>query len=71
MGGFGGIRTLRNQSSTNGSRTLGSILASNSGLGPASFKRLHQWAKVNDTGLMEQYNSSISSVYSKQMHFTH
>ena len=39
MGGTGNIRTLRNQSGTVGSRTLGSILASGSGAG--SVRRLY------------------------------
>jgi hypothetical protein len=41
MGGTGNLRTLRNQSGTVGSRTLGSILASSSGAGSGSFKRVY------------------------------
>ena len=41
MGGTGNLRTLRNQSGTVGSRTLGSILASSSGAGSGSFRRVY------------------------------
>jgi hypothetical protein len=41
MGGStGNIRTLRNQSGTNGSRTIGSIIASDSGAGAGSVRRI-------------------------------
>jgi len=40
MGGTGNLRTLRNQSGTVGSRTLGSILASGGG-GSGSFRRVY------------------------------
>ena len=43
MGGTGNLRTLRNQSGTVGSRTLGSILASSSGSG--SFRRVYGYIK--------------------------
>jgi len=44
MGGnTGNLRTLRNQSGTNGQRTLGSILASDSGNGAGSIARLAKW----------------------------
>jgi hypothetical protein len=46
MGGnTGNIRTLRNQSGTNGSRTLGSILASDSGAGAGSIRRIFSWQR--------------------------
>jgi hypothetical protein len=41
MSGTGNLRTLRNQSGTVGSRTLGSILASSSGAGSGSFRRVY------------------------------
>lgn len=42
MGGnTGNIRTLRNQSGTVGNRTLGSIIASDSGAGAGSFRRIY------------------------------
>ena len=44
MGGnTGNIRTLRNQSGTVGERTLGSIIASDSGNGAGSIARLAKW----------------------------
>jgi len=43
MGVTGNLRTLRNQSGTVGSRTLGSILASNSGAGSGSFQRVYKY----------------------------
>jgi hypothetical protein len=43
MGGTGNLRTLRNQSGTVGSRTLGSILASSSGAGSGSFQRVYKY----------------------------
>lgn len=42
-GGATSIRTLRNQSGTNGQRTLGSILASDAGNGAGSIARLAKW----------------------------
>jgi len=44
MGGnTGNIRTLRNQSGTVGSRTLGSIIASDGINGAGSIRRLYGW----------------------------
>ena len=40
-GGTGNIRTLRNQSGTVGSRTLGSILTSGNGGGAGSLRRVY------------------------------
>lgn len=37
------LRTLRNQSSCNGTRSLGSILASDAGSGSGSIVRLAKW----------------------------
>lgn len=50
MGGnTGNIRTLRNQSGTVGSRTLGSILASDGGSGAGSVRRMYgYWANQNN-----------------------
>lgn len=49
MGGnTGNIRTLRNQSGTVGYRTLGSILASDSGAGAGSVRRMYAWYKHNN-----------------------
>ena len=42
-GGATSLRTLRNQSSCNGTRSLGSILASSAGSGSGSVVRLAKW----------------------------
>jgi hypothetical protein len=47
-GGSGYIRTQRSQSGTVGSRTLGSILASGSGGGAGSTRRLYGWYTHNN-----------------------
>jgi hypothetical protein len=58
MGGnTGNLRTQRNQSGTNGSRTLGSILASDSGNGAGSVRRMYTYYKKN--GDLEQFYHSI------------
>ena len=44
----GGIRTRRNQSSSNGYKTLGSILASDSGNGAGSVRRMYGWYAKNN-----------------------
>jgi hypothetical protein len=49
MGGTGNIRTLRSQSGSNGSRTLGSILASDAAAGAGSARRIYAWYVVNRT----------------------
>lgn len=47
MGGnTGNLRTQRNQSGVNGQRTLGSILASDSGNGAGSIARLAKWYAI-------------------------
>ena len=46
-GGTGNIRGTRNQSSANGSKTLGSILASDSINGGGSVRRIYGWYKRN------------------------
>lgn len=49
MGGnTGNIRGRRNQSSSNGYKTLGSILASDSGNGAGSVRRLYGWYAKNN-----------------------
>jgi hypothetical protein len=50
MGGnTGNIRGRRNQSSSNGSKTLGSILASDSGNGAGSVRRMYAYYTKNGT----------------------
>ncbi len=50
MGGnTGNIRTLRVQSGTVGSRTLGSILAGGNGGGAGSVRRMYGWYTKNHT----------------------
>lgn len=52
MGGnTGNLRTLRSQSGTNGSRTLGSILASDSGSGAGSVRRMYSYYVKNNPGV--------------------
>jgi len=53
MGGStGSLGTYRNQSGVNGSRTWGSILASDSLNGAGSARRIYQWyANNNKTGV--------------------
>lgn len=45
----GGIRGQRNQSSSNGYKTLGSILASNGGNGAGSVRRLYSYYTRTNT----------------------
>jgi hypothetical protein len=47
MGGTGNLRTLRSQSGSNGSRTLGSILSSSVAAGAGSTKRVYTWYVTN------------------------
>lgn len=47
--GFPVLRTLRNQSGTCGSRTLGSILAGGGGGGAGSTRRMYGWYMKNHT----------------------
>jgi len=50
MGGnTGNIRGQRNQSSSNGYKTLGSILASDSGNGAGSVRRMYGYYTKNNT----------------------
>jgi len=57
MGITGNLRTLRGQSSTVGSRTIGSILANSSGSGAGSFSRLYQW--YTSRGMRQQFYNDI------------
>lgn len=62
MGGnTGNLRTLRNQSGTVGVRTLGSILASDSGCGAGSIRRVYGWYKNNNPASF--YNSVFNLNY--------
>jgi len=64
MGGStGNIRTLRNQSGTVGYRTLGSILASDSGAGAGSMRRMYGWYKKNDPNLAAFYGNVFGIQY--------
>ena len=57
MGGStGNIRTLRAQSGTVGSRTLGSILAAGNAGGAGSTRRIYGWYTHNDN-TSQFYNS--------------
>ena len=49
MGSNTALRTLRNQSGTCGSRTLGSVLASGTGAGAGSTRRVYGWYMKNHT----------------------
>jgi len=57
MGVTGNLRTLRGQSSTAGSRTIGSILANSSGSGAGSFSRIYQW--YASRGMRQQFYNDI------------
>ena len=46
----GSLRTLRNQSGTNGSRTLGSILASDASNGAGAVARMAKWYAAEGPG---------------------
>ena len=64
MGGTGNLRTLRNQSGSNGSRTLSSILASDSGSGAGSARRVYQWY-VRTGNIDDFYNNVLNLRYGK------
>lgn len=57
MGVTGNLRTLRGQSSTVGSRTIGSILANSSGSGAGSLLRVYNF--YNKRGLRQQFYNDI------------
>jgi hypothetical protein len=61
-GGTGYIRTQRSQSGTVGSRTLGSILASGSGGGAGSTRRLYGWY-IHNNNSNNFYNSVFGIKY--------
>ena len=56
----GGIRGQRNQSSCNGHKTLGSILASDSGNGAGSVRRLYGYYTRNNT--VQQFYQNILNI---------
>lgn len=56
----GGIRGQRNQSSCNGSKTLGSILASDSGNGAGSVRRMYGYYTRNHT--VQQFYQNILNI---------
>ena len=59
------IRTLRNQSGTNGSRTLGSILVGgSSGSGAGSVRRMYGWY-VKNNSQDQFYNTVFNLNYGK------
>jgi hypothetical protein len=61
MGGAtGNLRTQRAQSGSNGSRTLGSILASDSGNGAGSVRRMYSWYTRN--GSPEQFYKTVFEI---------
>jgi hypothetical protein len=57
MGVTGNLRTLRGQSSTAGSRTIGSILANSSGSGAGAFSRIYLW--YTSRGMRQQFYNDI------------
>jgi hypothetical protein len=59
-GGTGNLRTLRNQSGSNGSRTLGSILASDSGAGAGSIRRTYSYYVKN--GLACEFYQNVFGI---------
>jgi len=62
-GGTGNIRTLRNQSGTNGYRTLGSVLASDSGAGAGSVRRIYGYYAHQGLGPTVFYDSILNLKY--------
>ena len=63
MGGnTGNIRGQRNQSSSNGFKTLGSILASDSGNGAGSYRRLYAYYAKNGN-ISAFYNNALNLSY--------
>ena len=57
MGITGNLRTLRGQSSTAGSRTIGSILSNSSGSGAGSMLRIYSY--YQSRGMREQFYRDI------------
>ena len=64
-GGTGNLRTLRNQSGVNGSRTLGSILASDAGAGAGSFRRVYGYYTKQGLTTSGFYNVALNMDYGK------
>jgi len=58
------IRTLRVQSGTNGSRTLGSILTGGNSGGAGSSRRMYSWYAKNNT-TDQFYNTAFNLSYGK------
>ena len=54
------LRTLRNQSGTCGSRTLGSVLASGTGAGAGSTRRVYGWYMKNHT--IDQFYKKVFDI---------
>jgi hypothetical protein len=57
MGITGNLRTLRGQSSTSGSRTIGSILASPTAAGAGSFTRIYNFYKRR--GMVQEFYNDV------------
>jgi hypothetical protein len=57
MGVTGNLRTLRGQSSTAGSRTIGSILSNSSGSGAGSMVRIYNW--YASRGMRQEFYNDI------------
>ena len=64
-GGTGNIRTLRNQSGSAGYRTLGSILASDSGSGAGSVRRIYGYYSNQGVSYSLFYNTVLNLDYGK------
>ena len=64
-GGTGNLRTLRNQSGTVGSRTLGSILASGNGCGAGSTRRVYAYFKKQQTNDAVFYDNMFKLKYGR------
>lgn len=64
-GGTGNLRTLRNQSGTVGSRTLGSILAAGNGCGAGSTRRVYAYFKKQQTNDAVFYENMFKLKYGR------
>jgi hypothetical protein len=63
MGGITGNIRSRTTSSVNGSKTLQSIIAGDSGSGAGSFLRMAKWAKKNNMPIFSMnYNMQFGAV---------
>jgi hypothetical protein len=62
----GSIRTLRNQSGSNGSRTIFSILSSGSSAGGGSFRRMYGYSVAkNNESVNQFYNNYLNLGFGK------